>query len=58
MEEPETGPNEAAAEYLPIEGVFVSEDKCYLIDETLEGQKKYRRIDPFSPTGYVQPATK
>lgn len=56
MEEPIVGPNEAPAEYLPIEGVFVSDDKCYLVDETTDGQKKYRRLDPYGPDGYMQPA--
>lgn len=55
LEEPQTGPNDVPAEYLPIEGVFVSQDKCFLIDETFDGQKKWPRLDPFSPTGFIQP---
>ncbi len=56
MQEPIVGPNEAPAECLPIEGVFVSDDKCYLVDEATDGQKKYRRLDPYSADGYMLPA--
>ncbi|MDB4978536.1 MAG: hydrolase [Candidatus Peribacteria bacterium] len=55
LEDPILGPNEAPEEYLPIEGVFVSDDGCFLIDETVEGQKKYPRLDPYSPTGKMEP---
>jgi ADP-ribose pyrophosphatase YjhB (NUDIX family) len=68
MEEPVIVPNDAPADYLPITGtlltslddfpipgIFLSEDKCSLITQKSEGQKKWPRLDPFSPTGKMGP---
>ena len=58
LEEPLRGPNEAPEDMLPIEGVFVSDDKCYLVDEGSDEQRKYRRLDPYGPDGFMVPTQK
>lgn len=55
LEEPTVGPNEVPDDMLPIEGIFVSDDGCLLVDETSEGRKTWPRLDPYSPTGKMEP---
>lgn len=54
MEEPTVGTNEGTPEE---DDVFVSPDGCYLVNESHEGRKSYRRIDPFGLEGFVAPRT-
>jgi hypothetical protein len=37
-----------------VEGVFVSDDGSFLIDDRLEERKAYRRIDPSTESGYME----
>lgn len=55
LQDPIVGPNQAPPEFLPVEGIFTSEDQCFLIEEAKDQQRKWQRIDPFSPTGFIQP---
>ena len=54
LEDPQMVPNKVPNEWL-IEGVFVTEDGCFLWEETPEVQKKWPRLDPYSPSGKVEP---
>ncbi|TSC79941.1 MAG: NUDIX hydrolase [Candidatus Peregrinibacteria bacterium Gr01-1014_25] len=58
MEEPVIGQPELPEELRPVEGVFVTDDKCHLADEKSDKRLVWPRLDPYSPTGVMQqPAT-
>ncbi len=53
LEEPERGPNGVPE---PTEGIFASDDNLYLIEEADGERRKWRRLDPHTPSGYMEPA--
>lgn len=55
LEEPERGPNGVPEDMVPVEGIFASEDGLYLIEEAKGEQRKWRRLDPYTPSGYMEP---
>lgn len=55
LEEPETGPNGVPEEMVPVEGIFASDDGLSLIEEAEGGRRTWRRLDPYTPSGYMEP---
>lgn len=53
-EEPALMPNELPEEFLPVEGIFLSDDGLRLVKEAEDGRREWRRLDPDSPTGFLQ----
>jgi hypothetical protein len=54
LENAEDHLNEVATEHLPIRRIYMCKGNCHLIQETTQGQKRWPRLDPYSPTGFMQ----
>lgn len=54
LEEPRIGPNQVDEDFLPIEGIFLSDDGLCLVEEGLDGRKEWRRLDPATPFGFYE----